>query len=254
MRQDVYAGDFGPVKKDSAPDQIANRILTMIKQRRLRPGDKLPAERELALVMGVSRPTLRAALQALSLLNIIEMRQGDGNYVSSLEIDLLMEHLDLIFELDDTTFLELFAVRKILEVDIAALAANHASDEDIQQLEEITACAGEAEVAGDRESFLQLDLAFHQQIAVMARNRILKRFMDAVSRLGVASRRRTAQLPTVMARTREDHSAILAALKLRDPLAARQAMLNHLNHVERKLEQALALKWPSSALPGTKDS
>src|SRR5512146_521879 len=92
---------FGPFEKDVLPKKIATRLLSLIKEKHLRPGDKLPPERELAVMMQVSRPSLREALRALSIINIIEIRQGDGTYVTSLEPELLIEPLDFVFSLDD---------------------------------------------------------------------------------------------------------------------------------------------------------
>ena len=90
---------FGPVKKNAIAEEIIARLLGLIRDRQLQPGDKLPPERELAAMLGVSRPSLREALRALSVMNVLEMRQGDGTYVSSLEPDLLVEHLGFVLSI-----------------------------------------------------------------------------------------------------------------------------------------------------------
>ena len=82
--------EFGTVVRDPLPEQIANRLVALISERQLRPGDRLPPERELAVTMGVSRASLREALRALSLIGVTEMRQGAGNYVASLDPATLM--------------------------------------------------------------------------------------------------------------------------------------------------------------------
>ena len=127
---------FGTFKKSAISEDIVESLLSLIRDRELRPGDKLPPERELAAMMQVSRPSLREALRALSIMNIIEIRQGDGTYVTSLDLDLLMSHLDFVFALTDATFLELFDARKILEPGIVAMAAKRITDQEIARLEE----------------------------------------------------------------------------------------------------------------------
>jgi GntR family transcriptional repressor for pyruvate dehydrogenase complex len=239
MKQTTKAR-FGTLEKDVLPQKIADSLLTMIKEKQLRPGDRLPPERELAATMGVGRPSLREALRALALMNIIEIRQGSGAYISSLEPSRLVEHLDFIFALDDSTFLQLFDARKILEVGIIALAAERITDEEIDAME---ACiATSIQTSGDPEAFLQADVELHTMIIAAARNPILARFMESLNQLGLASRRRTAELPGVMAQSVEDHQALVAALKARDPEAARQAMLRHLDRVGKKLSQLSQLE------------
>lgn len=229
--------EFGVFKKKVLPEQISARLLYLIKERHLRPGDKLPPERELATIMEISRPSLREALRALALMNVIEIRQGDGTYITSLESSLLVEHLDFVFSLDDSTFMELFEARKILEAGTVALAAQRITDDEIAGLE---ACLAKAhESVEDYQAFLQADLELHERIIEAARNPVLTRIMAAVSQLGIASRRRTVEIPGVPEQVLVDHRAIVIALKTRDPEAARQAMLQHLNNVEQYLRKVI---------------
>jgi GntR family transcriptional regulator, transcriptional repressor for pyruvate dehydrogenase complex len=229
----VPISHFGRVEKSVLSDQIAERILQMIRDRQLGPGDKLPPERELATMMNVSRPALREALRGLSMMNIIEIRQGAGAYVTTLEPAQLVQHLDFVFALDDSTLLELFDARKIVEVGLTELAAQRITDEDIERLEQSLALS--VQCVDDPELFLQADLDLHMQIAQIARNPILARFMESIHQLGIASRRRTARLDGVTERSTADHRRIVAALKARDVAGARQAMLDHLANVEAKL-------------------
>ena len=92
---------FGTVTREAVPQQIVSRLLDLIQQRHLGPGDRLPAERELAATMGVCRSSLREALRALTVLGVTEMRHGTGTYVSSLEPDLLVRHLSFVLSLCD---------------------------------------------------------------------------------------------------------------------------------------------------------
>jgi GntR family transcriptional repressor for pyruvate dehydrogenase complex len=231
---------FGTFERDVLPEKIVARILSLIKEKQLGPGDKLPPERELAAVMHVSRPSLRTALRALALMNIVEIRQGDGTYVTSLDPGTLIEPLEFVFSLDDSTFLELLEARKILEVGIVELAAQQITDGEIAGLE---ACLDRsAALVEDHEAFLQIDRELHAKITEASRNPILTRFMQSISQLDLAGRRRTADIPGMTAQSLEDHRIIVAALKTHDPEAARQAMLEHLGNVEQKFKQVVSIE------------
>ena len=224
---------FGTIKRNAISEAIIARLLTMIKEGELKPGAKLPPERELVEMMQVSRPSLREALRALSVMNIIEIRQGDGTYITSLEPELLVEHLDFVFSLNDATIVELFQARKIVEVGLAAMAAEQITGEEIAKLE---ACLAYAIVnKDDHTAFLQADIELHQIIVDAARNPFLKRFMASIYHLGRVSRRRTVEIPGVISQVVEAHQAIVTAIKSRDPEKAREAMLQHLDNVEAKL-------------------
>ncbi len=226
--------DFGTFKRTTLPDQIANRILDMIREKQLKPNDKLPSERSLSESMNVGRPVLREALRALSLMNIIEIRHGAGAYVTDLDPARLVQNLDFVFLLDDSKILDLFDARKIVEVGLIELTAVRITDEEIKALEEHLASSIEA--ADDPSRFVDMDIQLHQMIAEYARNPVLHRFMGSIHQLGLASRRRTVHLPAVIQQSISDHSTIIQALKMRDATAAKEAMLNHLNNVKKELE------------------
>jgi GntR family transcriptional regulator, transcriptional repressor for pyruvate dehydrogenase complex len=226
---------FGVFERDMLPERIANRIVSLISERQLRPGDKLPSERDLAGMMHVSRPSLREALRALAMINIVEIRQGSGTYVSSLKPELLVEHLDFVFTLDDSTFSELLEARSVLEPSIAALAAVHATEAELQALQECMqkVAAG----VDDSDEFLAADIELHQLITHAAHNQILARFMASLTRLGMASRSRTVALPGVRVQTVEDHQEIVNALLNRDAPAAARAMQKHMDNVRKTLNE-----------------
>lgn len=229
---------FGPLAREVLPERIAARLLSLIAERQLRPGDRLPPERELAAAMQVSRPSLREALRALAMVNIVEIRQGSGTYISSLKPELLVEHLDLVFALDDSTFAELLEARQMLEPGIAAAAARRATEEDLARLH---ACIEEAAAAADDPAaFLAADLALHETITAAAHNQIIARLMASLGRLGMASRGRTVALPGVRARSLQDHRALVEALARRDEEAAARIMREHLAHIRATLAESAA--------------
>ncbi|MCB9131686.1 MAG: FadR family transcriptional regulator [Anaerolineales bacterium] len=230
---------FEPVRKSAIAEEISARLLSLIQEKQLKPGDKLPPERELAATMQVSRPSLREALRA-SMMNVVEIRQGDGTYVTSLEPDLLVEHLDFVISLDDSTIHHLFEVRRILEVGIAGSGcASAASDAQTAALEAMfnqsVECRRRGGLPADRPGHARADGRGHRQP-------LLKRVMASMSRMGLASRSRTGASQSVRDRTVTDHRAIVAAIKAHDPDAAAQAMLDHLDHVERSLGKTADLQ------------
>jgi GntR family transcriptional repressor for pyruvate dehydrogenase complex len=227
---------FEALEKQKLPEDIVRRLLLMIEEGKLRPGEKLPSERELAALLQVSRPSLREALRALSIMNVVEIRQGAGTYITDLEPDLLVEHLDFVFALSDATYLDLLEARKIVEVGLCGLAAQRITDEEIAELD---LCLKESiESVGDSSHFFQTDLRLHETIAGAARNMSLSRFMASMRRLGSASRQRTTDLPGMKEQVVADHRAIVDALRARDPEAAQEAMLRHLQNVERTLRKS----------------
>jgi GntR family transcriptional regulator, transcriptional repressor for pyruvate dehydrogenase complex len=222
---------FGTVTREAVPQQIVSRLLDLIQQRHLGPGDRLPAERELAASMGVSRSSLREALQALTVLGVTDMRHGTGTYVSSLEPDLLVRHLSFVLSLSEQASDQLFEARKVVEPAMAALAARRIDDGTVDLLD---ACVARARAAiGDAEAFMQADLELHDAIRVASENAVLGRFMESIRALGLASRRRTGARRAVMEQSIKDHEAIVAALRARDPEAASAAMHRHIENVER---------------------
>lgn len=217
---------------DPLPDQIANRVVSLISERALQPGDRLPPERQLASTMGVSRASLREALRALSLMGVTEMRHGAGNYVATLEPAGLMRPLGLVLALSDTGFRELFEARKLVEPRLAELAAVRATADELERL---AACADASEAAvGDEEAFMRADLELHGIIAGAARNAILARVAASLGELGVASRLATTSLRGMQDQVVHDHRAIVAAIAARDAPGAGAAMLAHLEDVERR--------------------
>jgi GntR family transcriptional repressor for pyruvate dehydrogenase complex len=236
MEEIKEAVDFGIVSREVLSDKVADRILTLIKNRELKPGDRLPPERDLAVMMGVSRPIVREALRALSYMNVVENRQRAGTFITSLEPGLLVEHLDFVFSLDDSTYLELLRARKVVEPGLAEMAARYITDEEVDNLERVMEKTRES--INQPEIFLNADIELHAIITNSAHNMILERFMKSIVKISTHSRRRTAALPEVRKQTVNDHFKIVAALKARDPELARQAMLNHLTNIEKRLLEA----------------
>ena len=227
---------FAAVEKDLLPNKIVNSLLALIKKKQLLPGHKLPPERELAQTMNVSRPSLRSALRMLATMNVIEIHPGAGAYVSRLEPDRLLQHLDFAFALDDASVLQLFDARRTLELRTAFLAAQWITDEELTTLTDDLAAWEAAATDEQRE---EADREFHKHIAAAAHNPILYRFVTIVTQLAKESRSRAYQLPQAIDKTRQEHAMIVQALRQHDANGARQAMLDHLQGAETYLQQMI---------------
>lgn len=221
---------FVPIQKSLIAAQAIERIKGMVVRGELLPGQALPPERDLATRLGVSRPTLREAIRALTAMNILESRQGDGTFVTSLDPLLLSEPLNFMLRIDDSAILALFEVRRILEADAIALATERMTEEELMALQQLV---GKAAATVDQpEVFLRYDFEIHSTIIRSTRNPILISLASSISQLSLESRRRTSRLPGVRAQAHADHEEIVKAIGLRDARAARTAMIKHLTAVE----------------------
>src|SRR5512135_613100 len=175
---------FGIFNRILLPDRIAERLVSLIAERKLRPGEKLPSERDLAAMMQVSRPSLREALRALEMMKIVEIRHGSGTFVASLKPERLVEHFDFVFSLDDSTFTQALDARAMVEPSLAAAAAQNATE---AELAEISTCWERAvKSVHDPKLFLEADIELHQLITAAVHNQIIARFMSTLYRLGLA--------------------------------------------------------------------
>lgn len=222
------------------PRRAANGVIDQVKQQIiagfLRPGDRLPSEQELAAQFGVSRPTVRESLRALTSMSIIETRHGEGSFVASLKTEELLEPLSFVLQVDDDAITHLFQVRSLIEAGSARLAATHAVDEDIEALTELA--DSYLDNVEDLEKCVQLDMAFHRRIAEASENPLLVSFLDSLVNISAISRRRTGSDIEVRRAAAHDHNLIVAAIAERDASRAAEAMLLHLEHVSQSLSEA----------------
>jgi len=229
---------FAVVDRSTLPEEIAARLLDLIKAEQLRPGDKLPPERELAAEMHVSRPVLREALRALAIMNVVEIRQGAGTYITALEPQQLVSHLEFVFSKDPVALSQVIETRRIVEVGNVRLAAQRITPDEVADLEQLLRRLRAA--VDDAAAFAELDIAFHDAVCEAAGNFLLVQFMRIIDTLGKVSRERTGAAGAARRRALRDHEAILAALRAKDPAAAAAAMEAHLAHVEAALAVAMA--------------
>jgi GntR family transcriptional repressor for pyruvate dehydrogenase complex len=215
-------------------DEAIEKIKSMIVSGTLRAGDRLPKEADLAAELGLSRSSLREAVKALSLVNILDVRRGDGTYVTSLQAPLLLEALSFIVDFHrDGTVLEFLQVRRILEPAAAAMAAERISEEEIEGLRRLLDSLGpHPEV----EDLVANDLEFHKRISACCGNSVLCSLLESLS--GPTFRARVWRGLTQEGsteRTLAEHRAILDALASHDPEVARSWSTVHIASVQQWL-------------------
>lgn len=219
-------------------DEAIEKIKAMIVNGELRPGDRLPREPDLAERLGLSRSSLREAVRALSLVHILDVRQGNGTYVTSLEPGLLMEALGFIVDYHrDDNVLFFLEVRRILEPAATAMAATSMPDEDVGRLGRLLDRLGEKPSVAD---LVANDLEFHQRIAGGTGNPVLSSLVESLS--GPTQRARLWRGLTqegAVERTLREHRAIWSAIAARQPDVARAWATVHVAGVEQWLRQGL---------------
>jgi GntR family transcriptional repressor for pyruvate dehydrogenase complex len=213
---------------EGVTQQVVAHVRALIERGKLRPGDRLPAERDLAGQIGVSRPTVRAGLRALAAMGVVQSRHGSGTYIPDGPPVLAAEPLSFLAALHGFTGEEMYEARRILEVGAAGLAAERATPEHLATLAEEV-----AELFASLESpqiFLVHDINFHRAVAAASGNPIIASLVEMVSTLYYERRRRTAE--RAFARDLRDaaeaHRRIYQAIRAHDPEAARIAMNEHL--------------------------
>jgi GntR family transcriptional regulator, transcriptional repressor for pyruvate dehydrogenase complex len=218
-------------------DDAIIRIRQMIVAGELRPGQRLPPEKELSEALGLSRNSLREAVKALELIRVLDVRRGDGTYVTSLEPALLLEAVSFVVDMhEDDSLLELFAVRRILEPAAAASACARMSE---GELEELAAMLDGVTEATPIEDLVAHDLAFHSRIAAASGNAYLAGLLDALGSRTVRARVwRALTEERAVQRTLDEHRRIVDALVSRDPPLVEALVMTHVQGVERWLERS----------------
>ncbi len=225
---------FSALEKTSIGLQAADAVKALIVSGELKPGDTLPPERELAAMLGISRPSLREAIRVLSALNVVEPRHGGGTYVTSLDPRQLAQPINFLLQVDRMAFRHLLEVRQVLEVGAARLAAPRITDDQLAALRRLTEQA--ERVIGRPAQFLRLDFEIHTVIIEATGNPIYISLYQSIADLSIESRRRTAQSPDTRRDAHIGHLAIVAALTSRDADAAAAAMHDHLDVIQQALE------------------
>ena len=216
---------------------VVAHIRDLIEKGLVRPGDKLPAERDLATRIGVSRPTVRVGLRALAAMGIVESRHGSGTYIPDGPPALGSQSLSLLAALHGFTREEMYDARRVLEVGAADMAAEHATPDQLATIADEVASL--FATLDDPLVFLVHDIKFHRAVADASGNPIIAALVEMVSALYYGRRSETAAQASDrdLREAAELHRRIYQAIRARNSEAARNAMSEHL--VRASAHQAL---------------
>jgi GntR family transcriptional repressor for pyruvate dehydrogenase complex len=225
---------FRSVKRQRVSDEIVNQVKALISEGVLKPGDRLPPERELIREFGVSRPSLREALKSLVAQGFLEVKQGDRTFVKSITSEKLQDPLSLLLKADTQKIFDLIEVRKAMEAWGAFHAAQRGSEEDIKRLEQII---GEMkETLDEGKSWEKHDADFHLAMAQATHNTIQTHLMSTIYDLLRESVARVFRDQGKAKKLFNQHYRIFSAIKNRSPDRARERVLEHLNYVESEVK------------------
>ncbi len=228
--QSAVKPEFEAVRRNRVHEEVARQIEQLI-LKKLQPGDKLPAERELAGLLGVSRSSIRDAIRRLEMVGLVEPRQGAGTVVREISTETLVSPLANVIAHRRQLVGELLDFRKMLEPPLAARAATHASTGEIAGMDEILRRQDRKVRAG--ELAIEEDSEFHYRIALASGNSVVLKVMDVVMDLLRETRSRSLQTEGRPQKSLAGHKRILVAIKRRDAGAAESAMRQHIQDVER---------------------
>ncbi len=224
-------------RSGTTSEEVVSQLREMIHRGELRPGDRLPPERDLARMIGVSRPTLRAGIRSLAAVGVLQSRQGAGTFIvkSDGPPSLDSSPLRLMASLHGFTSAEMFEARRSLEMSVAGLAAERATHDQMATMaEEITGMFASLD---HPEQFLVHDMHFHQTVAAASGNRILTSLMNMVSTILFDVRSKTVKRARDLKESAEMHRHIYRAIRERNPEEARKAMREHLMLAQKAQEQ-----------------
>lgn len=236
---DRLVSELRPIEYEGLNEHLVRQMKNWVLKGLVKPGEKLPPERELASILNVSRSSVRQALKVLQVMGVLEVKHGSGYYLTESAPSILRQPTDLLLPLRDLSFGALFEARRGMEAEAAACAAVRASQSDLQKLRrELDHMRGHLK---NPDGYFRYDVEFHRQIAVASGNNIFIWFFELVSKvlaeawLGRAKEGHSR-------RTFAEHQAILRAIEARDPEAARAAMLRHLTLTKFYTDQPTPLE------------
>lgn len=229
---------YTPIQTERIYEQIVAQIKQQIESGELKIGDKLPTERELTEQFKVSRTAVREAVQALREKGVVEVHPGRGTFITNTIFKSASESFELMMKMsgiDRDSFTDLFELRKILEPELAALAAERRTDEDIETMKAAVEAMDDS--LDDMEAYIMTDGIFHQAIAKATKNKLIASLLDPIMDILTEQREKNflagVQSPQ---RAQNYHREILDAIARCQPNAARKAMKSHLDQVSMDIE------------------
>jgi len=230
-----------PIGRRRLSDDVIGQLKTLLVDKNLKPGDKLPPERGLSDLFQVGRPSIREALRTLDILGFVDIRPGDGVYVRDPRggsfLKSIQESLEILVQLEPKTLLEIFEVRMILEAKTASMAAKFAGPKDLAFLR--TAFRELEDHLTDPKSYSERDWEFHKAIALCSHNNVLFLLINFCSALIKLTSKRFLAVPNITAVFHPDHRTIFQAIQNRSEKKAVRAMTEHLFHAKEYIQRLL---------------
>jgi GntR family transcriptional regulator, transcriptional repressor for pyruvate dehydrogenase complex len=218
-------------RSSQATEQVVARVYELIKRDDLKPGDRLPPERELAKLLGISRPSLRSGLSSLISMGVLQSRQGAGTFIVDGPPALDSEPLRLLAKLHGFSFDHMFETRLVLEVGAAGLAAERATGDQLATMsEEIAEMFASLK---DPQQFLVHDVSFHRAVAAASGNPTLATLVEMVSVILYERRRETIARAHDFNEALDLHRRVYRAIRAHKPDEAREAMREHIVRAQR---------------------
>jgi DNA-binding FadR family transcriptional regulator len=224
-------GEKGSISRRTVRDQISDKLAYMIHTGLLRPGDELPSERELAITLGVSRESVRAAISVLHARRMVEVSQGARTRVIGPGPFPLHESVSTLGDLGNRSFTEVAEAREAVEVQVVSLAAQRINRKELARL--ATLVQEQQSMLTDPVRFQISDREFHTTLYRACRNTLLVDVVSDFYDYALDYRRRVLRRPGAIAHSVAEHNAIVAALGTRDSAVAVAAMKKHLDQVRR---------------------
>ncbi len=229
-------------------DRTARRLQQLVADSGLQPGDLLPPERQLCELLGVSRTVVREAVRSLVAKGLLEVRQGHGTIVRVPDLGTATEVVSNLLrgEGGHLAFPRIHEVRRLLEVEIAGLAAERRSEQDLERLAAALVHAGET---SDSDDWARADIAFHAVLADATQNPLFGVLLASMAEVLLELRLTAARLPDTQLRAQRHHEAIHAAVRAGSAGGARKAMRDHMTEAEASFRRGRIASATGSAPP-----
>ena len=227
----------GGLERRSISEQVAYRILGMIKSGNLKAGDRLPTEAQMGIAFGISRPPLREALKALTLMGVLQSRQGGRYTVTDLSPSRLVAPFNTMLLAVDYDVHTQFEARSTVDIELVRLCALRGGAEERQRI--VTLAIDGRAFEDDPVAFRLMDIEFHQAINDGARNPLLSAVAQGLYDLGLDVRRIASEVPGVITKSVGQHVEVAEAIMAGDTERAVAAYRRHLEHVRDTTIQAM---------------
>ena len=224
------------VRKEKIFEDIVRQIRRLIKKGRLKVGDKLPPERDLAQAFKVSRASVREAIRVLEAAGLVKTHVGNGTYVETASVENLVEPLATVVVKGRQSLIEIFSIRKMFEPHLAYVAAERATTDEVSELKRIL--NRQRREIGSRGLVTEIDYSFHLFLAKMAKSQIFLKLYNTLAELINQTREEFLQEGDRPQKSVEGHAEILLAIEKGNPTLAKKAMASHLRNIEREALRA----------------